>query len=201
MTSKIDEFLSSKLQACTINYDHYLTQFFGIKYCVSKELSITIQLAAITPSQRKQLTSFEKITSNVRTCIAEFEDSLSDSELKSTRYAYRVLYMPISVNRKGQADSVIEFVKPDSALASDIERVLVKETEKAKFLPSQIVTTMQEEGYIHFKMSHHTDLWKYNNAKNAGMGMGTKISKQWYWYENWVEFVRKHCQENAGKYQ
>jgi hypothetical protein len=71
--------------------------------------------------------------------IAEFENALSDDELKSTRYAYRVLYAPISVNRKGQADSVIEFVKPGSAPADDIEWVLIKETEKAKFLPGEIV--------------------------------------------------------------
>lgn len=139
MTNQIDEFLSAKLQACAINYDFYIAQFFGQKYAVSKDLAISIQFAAITPTQRKQLVSSEKLTSNVRNYISEFEDALTDSEMKNNRYAYRVLYTPISVNRKGQADSVIEFVKPDSLMASEIERVLVKEMERAKFLPSEVV--------------------------------------------------------------
>jgi len=201
MTSQIDEFLSAKLQACAINYDYYLTQFFGTKLSVSKELAITIQFAAITPTQRKQLLSTDKLISNVRAYIAEFEEALSDDELRSSRYAYRVLYTPVSVNRKGQADSVIEFVKPGSPLADDIERVLIKETEKAKFLPSEIVELMQNEGYHNFKMQQHTDLWKENDAKNPDRGYGTQISKQWYWYKSWVEFVRQHCQENANCYR
>lgn len=201
MTNQIDEFLSAKLQACAINYNDYLTRFFGTKYSVSKELAITIQFAAITPSQRKQLSSPDMLTSNVRNYIAEFEDELTDNELKSTRYAYRVLYTPISVNRKGQADRVIEFVKPGSTLADDIEHVLVKETEKEKLLPGEIVALMQKEGFISFKMAQHTDLWKENNAKKPDKGFGTQISKQWYWYRSWVDFVRLHCQENAAKYK
>ena len=197
MTNQIDEFLSAKLQACAINYDFYLTQFFGHKYAVSKDLAISIQFAAITPAQRKQLVSSDRLTSNVRNYISEFENALTDIELKNNRYAYRVLYTPISVNRKGQADSVIEFVKPDSSMASEIERVLVKETERAKFLPSEIVKQMKKEGYKNFGMAQHTDLWKSTDAKNPSKGYGAQVSKQWYWYKNWLEFVRQHC-ENAG---
>jgi hypothetical protein len=201
MTRQIDAFLSAKLQACAINFDYYLTQFFGAKFAVSKELAISIQFSAITPTQSKQLGSLDKLTNNVRNFIAEFEDALSEDELRSTRYAYRVLYTLINVNRKGQADSVIEFVKPGSSLANDIERVLVKEIEKAKFLPSAIVAKMQQEGYSRFKMPQHTDLWKKNYAKDPGKGFGILVSKQWYWYNSWLEFVQKHCQENAVVYQ
>lgn len=197
MTNQIDEFLSAKLQACALNYDFYITQLFGQKYAVSKELAISIQFAALTPTQRKQLVSSDKLTSNVRNYISEFEDALTDTELKNNRYAYRVLYTPISVNRKGQADSVIEFFKPGSPMASEIERVLVKETERAKFLPSEIVKQLKKEGYIKFGMTQHTNLWKSNDAKNPSKGYGTQVSKQWYWYTNWLEYLRQHC-ENAG---
>lgn len=198
MTNQIDEFLSAKLQACAINYDFYLVQFFGNKYSVSKDLAISIQFAAITPAQCKQLVSSEKLTSNLQNYISEFEDALTDIELRNNRYAYRVLYTPISVNRKGQADNVIEFVKPDSPMASEIERVLVKETERAKFLPGEIVKQLQKEGYSKFGMAQHTELWKSNDAKNPSKGYGVQVSKQWYWYINWLEFVRQHC-ENAGE--
>lgn len=201
MTNQIDEFLSAKLQACAINYDFYLAQFFGHKYSVSKDLAISIQFASITPAQSKQLVSSDKLTSNVRNYISEFEDALTDIELKNNRYAYRVLYTPISVNRKGQADSVIEFVKPDSSIASEIERVLVKETERAKFIPTEIVEHLQKEGYTKFGIAQHTDLWKSNNAKDPSKGYGTQVSKQWYWYTSWLEYAREHCENAGGRYK
>ena len=201
MTNQIDEFLSAKLQACAINYDYFITQFFGNKYAVSKELVISIQFSAITPTQRKQLVSTDKLISNVRNYISEFEDALTDNDLKNNRYAYRVLYIPINVNRKGQADSVIEFVKPDSPMAGEIERVLIKETERAKFLPSEIVNQLRKEGYKKFGMIQHTDLWKLNDAKNPSKGYGTHVSKQWYWYINWLEFVQQHCENTGDQYK
>jgi len=201
MTNRIDEFLSAKLQACAMNYDYYLVQLFGQKYSVAKELAICIQFSAISPTQKRQLMSENKLTSNVKNYIAEFEDTLSESELKSIRYAYRILYTPISANRKGQADSVIEFVKPDSELACEIERVLIKETEKPKFRPSEIVKILREEGYPQFNMLCHTKLWQQSDAKNPAKGYGTKVSGQWYWYQNWIDFVRQHCQESGDKYK
>lgn len=201
MTNQIDEFLSAKLQACAINYDYYITQFFGHRYAVSKDLAISIQFSAITPSQRKQLVSNDRLTSNVRNYISEFEDALTDPELKNNRYAYRVLFTPINVNRKGQADSVIEFVKPDSPMAGEIERVLIKETERTKYLPSEIVKQMRKEGFKKFGMTQHTDLWKSADAKNPSKGYGTQISKQWYWYNNWLDFVRQHCESAGDQYK
>lgn len=203
MTNQIDEFLSAKLQACAMNYDYYISQLFGTKYSVSKELAITIQFAVINPTQRNQLVSADRLTANVRSYIAEFENNLTEEEFDSTRYAYRVLYTPISAKRKGQADSVIEFVRPDSPLAGEIQRILIQEKEPAKFLPNEIVKQMQKEGFPNFKMSQHTDLWKTNDAKNPEKGYGIHISgsKQWYWYKKWLDFVRQYCTENAAIYQ
>ena len=165
------------------------------------DLAISIQFSAITPTQRKQLVTTEKLTSNVRSYIAEFEDSLSESELMSTRYAYRVLFTPISVNRKGQADRVIEFVKPGSQLADEIERVLVKETERPKFRPGDIVKQLRKEGYAKFTIPQHTDIWKEYDAKNSSKGYGTEVSGQWYWYQNWIDFVRLVCQEAGDRFK
>ena len=201
MTNQIDEFLSAKLQACAINYDFFLTKYFGEKYSVSNDLAITIQFSAITPNQSKQLVSNDKLTNNVRNYISEFEDLLTESELRNTRYAYRVLYTPINVNRKGQADNVIEFINPDSSVATEIDRILIKEFEREKFLPGEIVKLMQNEGFTNFKMPQHTFLWQSTDAKNPSKGYGTKISKQWYWYRNWVEIVRQYCTDAGALYR
>jgi hypothetical protein len=201
MINNIDEFLSAKLQACAMNYDYYLCKLFGDKYSVSKELSLSIQFSAISPKQEEELLENQRLTSNVKNFIATFEKGLSDDDIMNPRYAYRILYVPINAKREGQADRVIKFVKPDSELANEIERVLIKETEKNKYTPSVIVEMMKKDGFIKFSVYHHTKLWQSRNAKDANKCYGTQVLKTWYWYDSWVEEVRKHCQENKAKYR
>ena len=201
MTDRIDEFLSAKLQACALNFDFYICKLFGDKYNLSKELSLAIQFSPLTPEQHDTLYKNSHITSNVKNFVVAFEDVLSDEALSSSRYAYRVLFVPINAKRKGQADQVVEFIKSDSPLAEGIEKTyaFLKETEKRKYLPSEIVALMKEKGYDKFSINKHTELWKSRNAKNPKFNYGVLISKTWYWYETWLKEVEKHCEENRDE--
>ncbi len=107
------------------------------------------------------------------------------------------------MNHQSQADQVIKFVKADSVVAQQVNATyaVVKEMEKPKWLPSEIVKKMSEEGFSRFGMHQHTELWKALDAKNAAKGLGVAIGKAWYWYDPWLELVRKHCTENKGRYQ
>ena len=201
MTDKIDEFLSAKLQACALNFDFYICKLFGDKYNLSKELSLAIQFSPLTPEQRDTLRENDHITSNVKNFVVAFEDVLSDEALASSRYAYRVLFVPINAKRKGQADQVVEFIKSDSPLAEGIEKTyaVLKETEKQKYLPSEIVTLMKDKGYDKFSLNKHTEIWKARNAKDPKFNYGVLISKTWYWYETWLTEIEKHCETHKDE--
>lgn len=201
MTDKIDEYLSAKLQACAINFDYYICTLFGDKYNLSRELSLAIQFSPISPEQRESLQGNPHITTNIKNFIVDFEETLPDDVLKSSRYAYRVLFVPINAKRRGQADQVVEFIKSDSPLADGIEKTytVIKETEKRKFRPGEIVNLMKEKGYDKFSMNKHTDLWKSCDAKNPKFNYGVLISNQWYWYETWVSEVEKYCETHESE--
>ena len=77
---------------------------------------------------------------------------------------------------------------------------MIKESERDKYLPTQIVEIMRGQGYTKFNTYHHTKLWKENDAKNKSKGFGVQVVNIWYWYESWVNFVRDHCQRNKAKY-
>lgn len=96
MTDKIDEYLSAKLQACAINFDFYICKLFGRKYNLSSELSLAIQFSPLSPEQRDNLHGKLHITTNVKNFVVDFENVLSDESLCSSRYAYRVLFVPIN---------------------------------------------------------------------------------------------------------
>lgn len=140
---------------------------------------------------------------HIQKFIDGFDGHLSPDEFNSPRFAYRVLFVPKTANNKGQADQVIEFIKADSELAQQINAkyAVIKETERDKFRPAQIVKLMQEEGFPGFNIHAHTQLWQAMDAKNPKHAYGTQVVKQWYWYKKWVDAVRNYCQGHSATFQ
>jgi hypothetical protein len=202
MTTRIDDLLSARFQACCLNYNYYIKHLFGDDQGIDKHLSFSLQFSTIESEQKDMLADHPDLPGHIQSYVQDFDQTLSDDEYASQRYAYRILFVPKTANRKGQADQVIEFVKADSTLAQDVNKTyaVIKETERTKYLPSQIVEIMNGEGFTKFKIHHHTTLWQSQEAKKQGKGFGVQVAKQWYWYESWVEVVRKHCQDNRGIY-
>jgi len=60
---------------------------------------------------------------------------------------------------------------------------------------------MKKEGFPRFSMTAHTNFWKETDARNNAKGYGVKVEGTWYWYDNWVEQIRKHCQESGDLYR
>lgn len=197
MTSKIDDVLSARFQASCLNYNKYIIKLFGDKYSISQYLSFSLQFSTINTEQKELLEEHTNLPANILTYIKDFDNELSDKEYSSPEYAYRVLFVPKLANNKGQADRVIEFVKSDSPLAEGInkEYAVIKETEKNKYLPTKVIEIMKLEGFKNFGMSTHTHLWKIKDAKNPKYNFGVEVEGKWYWYEKWIEEVKKYCKE------
>jgi hypothetical protein len=203
MTSRLDNTLSAKFQACCLNYNDYAKKLFGEECGIDKHLAFSLQFSSISQDQAATLPTSDKMPAHIRAFVQGFEGQLTDEEFNSPRFAYRVLFVAKTANHKGQADEVIEFVKADSPLAADVNKTyaVIKETERPKLLPKNVVELMKKEGFKRFTMTNHTDLWKQMDAKVLGKGYGVKVQQAWYWYDTWVEQVRKHCQENTAKYK
>lgn len=203
MTSRLDASFSAKFQACCLNYNEYAKKLFGDKCGIDKHLAFSLQFSSISREQAGAVPPSGAMPSHIKAFVEGFEAGLSEGEFNSPRYAYRVLFVAKTTNHKGQADEVIEFVKADSDLAADVNRAytVIRETERPKHLPSGIVKLMKQEGYQRFTMHNHTTLWRAEDAQAAGKGFGIQVANAWYWYDNWVNFVRRHCEDNAAKYE
>lgn len=199
MCPNLDSYFSARYQACCLNYSHYLCEFFGNKYRIDTMVSYSLQLARLEHEQL-QVSGDELLLPNVRAYVARFDGALTEEQFNSERFAYRLVFTRKTVNRTGQADRVVEFVPPDSEAAQGIakDHWVLKETEKPKFLPSQIVAMMKEEGFD-FGMHHHIRLWQSMDAKNPARGYGVQIGATWYWYERWVVVVRGQCKREQER--
>ena len=202
MTNRIDYAISAKFQSTCLNFNRSIKEMFGDNYGIDKYLSFSLQFASISTDQQAQLLNQVDLPDNIQTYIHDFENDISDDIFNSPDFSYRVLYTQKLVNHKGQADTVIEFIKPDSELAEGINKqyVHIKEKEKTKYLPKQIVELLKKD-FPKFTMTKHTELWKKENAKAPDKNYGTIVAgKAWYWFENWVQFVKEHCEQNKELY-
>lgn len=202
MTLKIDDFISAKFQACALNYNYHLKSLFGDQENISENLSFSIQFSGVSMDQIEVTSKFEDLPKNIQTCINQFEDELQPEEYNDPRYSYRLFFVPKIVNNKNKADQVIEFIRPGSETAKDMNTAyaVVKETERQKYFVREIIRLMHDEGYPKFNTYHHTQLWKEKDAKNPAKGYGVDLKSFWFWYDTWIPIVREHCQRNRDKY-
>jgi hypothetical protein len=197
MSPVVDQFVSARY-ACCLNYNRCVKELFGERLGVDRHLGYSLQFQSISREQLSTPTEAD-LPPNVRSYIAQFDGDLTADELNSERFAFRMLFVPKLVGKPGQADEVIEFLKPDSDLARSVNRdyVSFKEVERPKYLPGHIVRLIHEEGYRRFTMHSHTVLWQRMNAKKPGRGFGVEVAGAWYWYASWIDQVRRYCDENA----
>ena len=200
MTNCIDEFIGAKLQACVLNFNYYIKTLFGTRFALDKELALSLSIDEIDPTVAK--TKLKGMEDNVQKFVSEFESSLDSSISSDKHYSYKILYMPISVNHEGQADKIIEFAKlsPDQETRVG-DLVIIKDREKPKYKPKQIVEIMKREGYRDFTINKHTKFWqgKRDNGDDLSKYKVKLSDGAWYWYENWIELVRAYCAENLTK--
>ena len=191
---------ASRYLAFCLNYERYLCELFGEKYSLKDLPAYTVQFRDITTMSSIHVNQESPtLPSSIAEYIQEFDANLPDKDYESPNFKRRFCFMPIVANRRGQADTIVEFIEPDSELAklmNDRTFVAIKETEKPKYLPKKIVEIMHKEGYTKFSIYRHTQLWQNMDGKNSGKGYGVQVLDKWYWYERWVDVVREHCKDN-----
>jgi hypothetical protein len=101
-----------------------------------------------------------------------FHDRLTEDEQKDPKFRYRVAFVPKISGKASKADLAVEFIKPGSPEAEAVERVLLKEVERPKYLPSEVVAKARVAGYPTFNMHEHTLLSKQLEARKSGKAMG-----------------------------
>lgn len=200
-TSRIDDTVSAKLQACCINFNDAIKGFFGAQYALERRLPIALQFVTFSPDQRTLLKKAGSLPRHIETMMEGFERNLSPEQQADPRFAYRVFMVHRTANRAPGADLAVELVPPGSEIAEKFNMAL-KEVEKVKYLPTDIVTKIQMEGWTRFTMDSHTKLWKRLGGKDPAKGYGAVVvGKQWCWYEPWLNRVREECQQHPERYE
>ncbi|MBI1196230.1 MAG: DUF3644 domain-containing protein [Phenylobacterium sp.] len=201
-TNRIDDAVSAKLQACCINFNDAIKSLFGAQYGLERRLPIALQFVTFGSDQRALLKRASALPPHIEAMMDEFHAHLSAEEQADPAFAHRVAFIPKVGGRASSSDEAVQFVKPDSAEGIEITRVLLKDVDKRRYTPTQIVEIMQAEGFPKFKLQNHTELWQALEARAPAKGFGKAglYRNTWEWFDSWVARVRAHCQENAARY-
>jgi hypothetical protein len=193
-TSRIDDAVSAKLQACCINFNDTIIKLFGPQFSLERRLPIALQFVTFDSEQRTLLKKASTLPAHIATFLNAFDSQLTPDRQNDPAYVYRVAFVPKIANRPSSADTAVEFVKAGSEAAQEINRILLKEVDKKRYTAKQIYKMMQAEGYPKFNQESHTKLWKDLGAKEPGKGFGKvgDYKNTWVWYDSWVARVRAH---------
>lgn len=203
MTRSLDNYLSGRYQACALNYNDYMKQFFGDQLGIDDRLMYSIQFLQLSEEQLSGPKPEVNIPQRLRAYIAEFDGQLTHDEYNNPKFSYRLVFKQKLVNRPGQADRVIEFIDPKSALAKTIDKEywVQKQVEKPKLRPTDVVRKVKEAGFAKFRIHEHTCMWKREDAKNPKNNFGVDVQGTWYWYQNWVDRCIELCTSEGDKYK
>lgn len=147
MSDNIDSYLASKLQACALNFNHWLCEWFGRQCSIAEDLSFAIQFKEISLKSHPDNVGAKKLPGVIETVNALIEGDMLDEDYNDPRYSYRVYVVPKTVNNKNKADQAVVFAD----IGTDLE-VAIREVERPKFKPSQIVEMMRAEGFGDFSL-------------------------------------------------
>lgn len=202
MTKKIDDVVSAKFQACCANYYYYLNALFSSIKDLERFQSVSLQFSTLTKPQVEQLRDYSYLPKNISSFIADFDETLTQEEYRNPRFALRLIFTQKTVNHKGQADRVIEFIAPDSPEAEGLakESFVFRDREPPRFTATEVVQEMQKRGFTKFGIRSHWELWKSLDGKNPNKKFGVEIVKRWLWYENWLSVVEDYCNKNKDLY-
>lgn len=201
-TNRIDDVIGPKLQACCINFNDTIKEQFGAQYGLERRLPIALQFVTFGPDQRAVLKKASNLPRHIEMMMENFDKQLTPDELVDARFRFQVAFVQRTANRPSSADQAIEFVVAGTEEAAEIDRILLKEVDKKKYLPSEIVQAMKKEGFTKFGMHQHTQLWKALDAKNKAKGFGgLAVKGVWGWYESWLTRVREECNAHLDEYK
>ena len=205
MSRSLDNYLCRYYQACALNFNKYIKELFGEKYGIDNHLAFSIQFMKLSEEQILGSKPEADIPENLRTYIADFNTHLSEDQCNSESYVFNLVFQPMSVNRHGQADKVVNFVRPDSEVSleeNDTLLVMKKEVEPQKYLPKNVVAKVQEAGFIKFRIQpEHVKMWKTEDAKNPNKRFGIEVEGRWYWYESWIDRCIELCEAAGDQYR
>lgn len=156
----------SVFQACCLNFDKTIVQWFGPRLSLQNEISVALQFGKLQMEHAAELQQYE-VPQHISALDARLTAALSEDELNDLEYQFRVVYTLDSAS-KGTAH--IQFLNPESDEGKSVHNVLQKfkiSDELYPYKPGRVAALVAEKSGKRFTLSDHTDAWKKHKVRPA----------------------------------
>src|SRR5258708_19341955 len=186
-------------QACCLNFDKTLDDWFGQRVSLQGDLSVALQFGKLALEQAAQISAYD-IPANITALDALLKKDMKEEEIDDLEYQFRVVYTYDSAS-KGKAH--IQFLSPDSAEGKTVQNVLQKfkiADELYRYKPGDVTKFVREASGKPFSMTDHTTAWQKHKVRPpSGAKSPEKTNREYCIYhpahgdytynDKWIELL------------
>jgi Protein of unknown function (DUF3644) len=186
-------------QSTCLNFEKALTELFGQRLTLGRELGFSLQFAKLTTEEIATLQGFD-----LPEHIAALDDTLAaklgEGDADDLEYQFKVVY---TLTNASKAKAHFQFFQPDSAEGKEIQNVLIKYKSADDIWPlkpSDVVKLVLVASDRKFTSDKHQRAWKMHKArpKTGAADPGATNNqfciyhppyKSYTYSQAWVEFL------------
>jgi hypothetical protein len=186
-------------QANCLNFEKTLTDLFGPRLTLGRELGFSLQFAKLTTDEIATLQSYD-LPEHIAALDASLAAKLDAEDADNLEYQFKVIYTLTSAS-KSKAN--FQFVQPDSAEGKDIQNVLIKYKPADDIWPLKpgvVVSRVAAASGRKFTSDKHRRAWRmFKTRPKSGAADPSATDKQFCVYhppyksytysQAWVEFL------------
>jgi hypothetical protein len=151
-------------QACCLNFDKTLVNWFGSRVTLQNELSVALQFGKLELEQAGQISAYD-IPPNITALDALLKKNMKERDLDDLEFQFRVVYTFDSAS-KGKAH--IQFLSPESEEGKTVQNVLQKfkiADELYRYKPADVVKLVRKASGEKFSLHDHTNAWQKHKIR------------------------------------
>jgi Protein of unknown function (DUF3644) len=186
-------------QSTCLNFEKALTELFGQRLTLGRELGFALQFAKLTTGEIATLQGFD-LPEHIAALDATLAAKLGEGDADDLEYQFKVVY---TLTNASKAKAHFQFVQPDSAEGKEIQNVLIKykpADDIWPLKPGDVVKLVSVASGRKFTFDKHQRAWKMYGARpktGAADPGATKNQfcvyhppyKSYTYSQAWVEFL------------
>jgi len=195
-------------QACCLNYDKTISEWFGERVSLQGDLAFALQFARLSMDQITTIQKYE-VPQEIEALDAMLDGRLTEEERTDLEYRFRVVY---TLDSASKGRSHIEFLHPSSDEAEQVRNILVKyklSDELYPHKPATVAKLVRRKSGKRFTSHNHVQAWRKfavrprNRTSNPG---NTKkdycvyhaAHRDYTYSEAWVDFLVDQISTEEG---
>lgn len=194
-------------QSTCLNFEKALTELFGPRLTLGRELGFSIQFAKLATEQIATLQGYD-LPEHIAALDASLAAKLEEGDADNLEYQFKVVY---TLTNASKAKAHFQFVQPDSAEGKEMQNVLIKYKPVEDIWPlkpGEVVKRVAAASGRNFTSDKHQRAWKMYKARpKTGAADAAATDKQYCVYhppyksytysQAWVDFLVDEIADDA----